>query len=313
MTVDREIISYVLSGFDMGPTTMLTSIFDTLCEITSNENLDAEFILVVAYSDTSLQDALKVHSRNYPVQLVVVGERNTWDQEMFAGLSRANGDYTLVLGDSVEEMRVLLPTMLDLVKVKKSDVVGIRNNAATWSKIVHWRTEVLYSLLRNRTRAPLSTRNRRELLITRKALNWILRDLSSAQCMIEMYLIPGLKFEFVAAHSAQSGYKLSRSMSSRLLTRYTRVPLKILKGCFFVTSLVLAATSLNAVSVRLRGLNLLNGVETQIPGWTTLVLLLSFGFAVMIYALYIILRTILHLAEEFSTKPNHVIKSVQRP
>lgn len=313
MSIDKEIISFILSGSEMSKGEAIATYFETLGEATISANLDAEFIVVVAYSDTSFQEKLKVNSMNYPVQVVVVGERNTWDQEMFAGLSRANGDYALVVGDSLEGIDVVLPDMLRLARMNKNDVIGVRNNVSLPDKIKRLRIEILFRILRNRTEAPLSISNCNDLLITRKALNWILRDLSSAQCMIEMYLIPGLTFDFVKTETVRARYKLSRNMYSRLLTRYTLIPLAILKSCFSLTTLVMLATSLNALSVRWRGVNLFNHVEKQIPGWTTLVLLISFGFTVMIYALYILLRTILHLAEEYSSKPNHVVKSVQRP
>ena len=313
MTIDNEIISFVLSGAQMGGSKDVASYFKLLSEIADTSQLNAEFIVVVPYSNTDFQGLLKKHSMNNPIQIVVVGERNSWDQEMFAGLSRANGDYTLIIGDSLRGLEELFPKMLGRAKSNLNDVIGVRNSVSAMEHIKYLRTEILLRSLRKRTKAPLSISNSNDLLITRKALNWILRDLSTAQCMIEMYLIPGLSIDFVETDSIRSRYKLSRPMYSRLITRYTLVPQTILKACFFTTVLFMVFVSLNALSVRWRGVNLLNQVEAQIPGWTTLVLLVSFGFSVIIYALYIILKTILHLAEEYSTKPNHIIKSVQRP
>ena len=313
MSIDKEIISFILSGSEMSRGGTIATYFETLSEITINANVDAEFIIVVAYSDTSFQEKLKVNSLNHPVQVVVVGDRNTWDQEIFAGLSRANGDYAFVVGDSLEGVDVLLPNMLRLARLNRNDVIGISNRVLLLERIKFLRIEILFRILRHRTKAPLSVSNCNDLLITRKALNWILRDLSSAQCMLEMYLIPGLTFSFVKTEIVRTRYKLSRNMYSRLLTRYTLIPLTILKSCFSLTVLVMLITSLNALLVRWRGVNLFNHVEEQVPGWTTLVLLISFGFAVTIWALYISLRTILHLVDEYSSKPNQVIKSVQRP
>ena len=313
MSIDKEIISFILSGSEMSRGGTIATYFETLSEITINANLDAEFIIVVAYSDTSFQEKLKVNSLNHPVQVVVVGDRNTWDQEIFAGLSRANGDYAFVVSDSLEGVDVLLPNMLRLARLNRNDVIGISNRVLLLERIKFLRIEILFRILRHRTKAPLSVSNCNDLLITRKALNWILRDLSSAQCMLEMYLIPGLTFSFVKTEIVRTRYKLSRNMYSRLLTRYTLIPLTILKSCFSLTVLVMLITSLNALLVRWRGVNLFNHVEEQVPGWTTLVLLISFGFAVTIWALYISLRTILHLVDEYSSKPNQVIKSVQRP
>ena len=313
MSIEKEMISFILSWSKIRGYGGLAAHFKTLGEATANANLEAEFIFVMAYSDSEFQDELKVNPIKYPLQVVAVGERNTWDQEMFAGLSRANGDYVLVVGDSLVGIETLLPSMLNLARIEKNDVVGIRSNISYLDKIRYLRTEMFFRLLRRRTKAPLTIRNCSDLLITRKALNWILRDLSSALCMVEMYLIPGLTFDFIKTETIRTKYKLSHKMYLRLLTRYTLIPLTTLKSCFSLTALVMLVTAINALSVRWRELNLLNQIERQVPGWTTLVLLLSFGFTVTIYSLYVLLRTVLYLAEEYSSKPNHVIKSVQRP
>ncbi|MFA5919269.1 MAG: hypothetical protein WC800_07000 [Candidatus Nanopelagicaceae bacterium] len=313
MQSEREIISFILSGSSDDLRGELIARIKSFGNTAEKIDLDAEFIVVVAYSETKLQDELKAHAMNHPIQIVVVGERNSWDQEMFAGLSRANGDYSLVIGNSTTSMDATLPHMLDLARSQNSDLVGLRDTVTSLAKLKHLRTTFLYSVLRRRIKAPLSIGNFCDLLITRKALNWILRDLSSAQCIIEMYLVPGLNFGFIEAGSSATRYKLSGNMFSRLITRYTHVPLTVLRSCFYLTTFVALAISANALSVRWRGVNLLNHVEQEVPGWTTLVLLMSFGFSVTIYALYILLRTILHLAQEYSTKPNYIIKSVQRP
>lgn len=313
MSLEKEIVSFVLSWSEMKRSRTTVANLSILSGMTVNLNLDAEFIIVMAYSDIDFQSELRVSQLNSPLQVVVVGERNTWDQEMFAGLSRANGDYTFVVGGSLEMIEEIFPPMLQLAKISQNDVIGARGNVLFLEKIKYIKTAVFYRLLRRRTKAPLSISNCSDLLITRKALNWILRDLSSAQCMVEIYLIPGLTFDFVKTKADRTKYNLSRKMYLRMLTRYTLAPLAILKICFFLTGMVMLATTLNALSVRWRGVNLLNEVERQVPGWTTLVLLMSFGFTVAIYSLYILLRTILYFAEEHSSKPNHVIKYVQRP
>lgn len=313
MSADKELISFVLSWTEMKLGGAASAYFDILSAVASNENLLAEFIVVMAYSDIDSQNELKASSLDCPLQVVIVGERNSWDQEMFAGLSRANGDYTFVLGGTLEGVEDIISSMLKLAEDDRNDVIGVRSDVSFLDRMKLLRTEVFFTILRRRTKAPLSINNCGDLLVTRKALNWILRDLSSAQCMLEMYLIPGLTFDFVNTKTIRNKYKLSRRMYSRLLTRYTLIPLVILKSCFSMTAMVMLVTTANAVSVRWRELNLLNQVEKQVPGWTTLVLLISFGFTVAIYSLYILLRTILYLAEEYSSKPSHVIKSVQRP
>ncbi len=313
MSTNREIVSFVLSGEQIGDEIRGASIFQKLSEISVREELDSEYIIVVAYSDDRLQRLIKANLSNHPVQVVVIGERNSWDQEMFAGLSRANGDYALLLGKSIDSVESFLPEMLRVGRANHFDIVGMRREVSFLARVKGLGDELLFRQLRNRTKSPFSLANCDELLVTRKALNWIIRDLSSANCLVEMFLIPGFNFTFIASPASGARYKLSRNMRSRLLTRYTHVPLSILKLCFSLTSFVMLGASINAISVRWRGLNIFNQPDVQIPGWTTTVILISFGFSVTIYSLYVLLRTILHLADQYSSKPSHVIKSVQRP
>ena len=313
MSTNNEIVSFVLSGEQIGDEIQGANIFRKLSEISVREELDSEYIIVVSYSDDKLQSLIKTNLSNYPVQIVVMGERNSWDQAMFAGLSRANGDYALLMGKSIDSVESFLPEMLRTGRANDFDIVGMRRKISFLERVKGLGDVLLFRLLRNRAKSLLSLSNCDELLVTRKALNWIIRDLSSANCLIEMFLIPGFNFTFIASTTRKGGYKLSRSMRSKLLTRYTHVPQSILKLCFSMTSLVMLAASINAISVRWRGLNILNHPDVQIPGWTTMVILVSFGFSVTIYSLYVLLRTILHLADQYSSKPSHVIKSVQRP
>lgn len=313
MQIERELVSFVLSGDQMNVESEFTECVESLKDISEREGLDAEYIIVVSYLDEFLKGQIRSQLSRYPVQIVVIGEGNSWDQAMFAGLSRANGDYSLVLGRSLKDVGNFLPSMLNVGKRNSVDVVGLRRNIEFYERLRNLPTALLFRLLRNRVQSPLSLQNCDELLVSRKALNWIIRDLSLAQSLIEMFLIPGLTFDFVTTDLNQTGYHLSSDTRSRLLTRHTQVPLSTLKACFSLTSLVMVGASVNAISVRTRGLNIFNQPDPQIPGWTTMVILISFGFSVTIYSLFILLRTILHLADQYSSKPSHVIKSVQRP
>jgi hypothetical protein len=312
MTTDKDIVSFILSGDRLSKTGGITSALKALSLMSQNANLQAEYIVVLSYPTSGLIDDLKKYAISNPLQVVVVGEGITWDQEIFSGLSRANGDYAFVVGETIEPLESIFPRMLNLAKLSKNDVIGTRKDSSLPYRVKNIREAILFKTIGKNSSEALTIHNCSEVLITRKALNWILRDLSSGQCMLEMFLIPGLTYDFVKADSNSKQYRLKRSEYSRLMTRYTQVPMNLLKACYLMTSFVMILTSLNALSVRWLGTNLLNQVETQIPGWTTIVILLSFGFTVTIYGLFISLRTIIYLAREQSSKPSHVVKSVHR-
>jgi hypothetical protein len=312
MPNEKDIVSFILSGRCFSEAGVIASAIESLREVSSQADLFAEYVIVLAYPTSGLIDGLRKYGNSNPIQVVVVGESVTWDQEVFAGLSRANGDYVFIVGEAIDSTLTIFPNMLELAKLSKNDVIGARKPHSFAYSSRNIRESILFKLIGNNTSKSLTVHNCREVLITRKALNWILRDLSSAQCMLEMFLIPGLTYDFVKSGANSKRYRLKRSEYSRLLTRYTQIPIILLKACYLLTSSVMVLTSLNALSVRWRGTNLLNQLENQIPGWTTLVLLLSFGFTVIIYGLFISLRTIIYLAREYSSKPNHVVKTVHR-
>ena len=112
MATEKEIISYVLSVCRLTPFEKLSEYMKTLSDVTESLNLDGEFILVIKELDDNLRKEIANHSANLPMQLVVVGGGNSWDQEIFAGLSRANGDYILILGNSAFGLASIIPNLL---------------------------------------------------------------------------------------------------------------------------------------------------------------------------------------------------------
>jgi hypothetical protein len=312
MSSEKDIISFVLTAKQVRNAEVLGSTIESLRDVAEQEGLIAEYIVVLPHPTSELVDRLRDYVSLNSVQVVVVGEGITWDQEIFAGLSRANGDYSFVFGEKVEPVLKNFPNMLKFAKFDGSDVVGARKSSSFKHQFESVRESILFKIIRKNTNGPLTKDICSELLISRKALNWILRDLSSARCMLEMFLIPGLTYTFIKSGPESQEYKLSRPEYLGLMTRYTQIPIFGLKLSFLSTALVMVLTSLNALSVKLRSINLLNQVESQVPGWTTLVLLLSFGFTAVIYGLYISLRTIIYLAREQSSKPSRVVKSAFR-
>jgi len=312
MATDNEIITFVISWTRFKNSESIGDIFGTLNKLAADCNLDSEFVIVNSNLDENFDAEFAAASSDHPVQFIVVGEKNTWDQEIFAGLSRANGDYIFTVGESVNGIKNVLLSMLTLAKRIENDIVGTRIKAPFPMKIRYFKTYILLGVLRRKSEAPINMGNCRELLLTRKALNWIIRDLSSAQSMLEMFLIPGLKFEFVESEFFGTKYRLTKSMYLRLLMRYTNFSLIILRSIFYLTATIMLATALNSALVTWYGSNLLGDPETRVPGWTTLVLLISFGFSVTVYSLFTILRAILYIGEEYSSKPRHIIKYVRR-
>ena len=312
MSSEKDIVSFVLTSKQLKNAGVLSSVIKSLHEVAEKEGLLAEYVVVLPHPTSELVDKLKECASSNPVQVVVVGEGISWDQEIFAGLSRANGDYSFVFGEKIEPVLAIFPSMLKFARLDSNDVIGVRKNPSLEHQIRRIRESILFNMIRKNTNRPLTIDICCEVLISRKALNWILRDLSSAQCMLEMFLIPGLTYAFVNSQPNSQEYKLNRPEYLRLMTRYTQIPIFALKISFLSTASVMVLTSLNAISVKWRASNLLNQAENQVPGWTTLVLLLSFGFTAVIYGLYISLRTIIFLAREQSSKPSRVVKSVYR-
>ena len=168
------IISFVLSSAKLTDVEIFHEV-SVLSETASQNSFACEFIVISPISERIRDETLQSVQADAPHQFVIVGVNDSWDQQIFAGLTRANGDYALVIGSPADEISKELSRMLSEMKSGEIDVVGLNMDRDYSIFKLLSRKRFLVKHLRRKFGDHLSLDNSRDMLITRRALNWIKR------------------------------------------------------------------------------------------------------------------------------------------
>jgi hypothetical protein len=306
-----EIVSFVISSSKFTNKEIFDEI-SFLLDAAHQNGFESEVIVISPVSQRIGDESFQTIKAETPLQFVIVGSNDSWDQQMFAGLTRANGDYVLIVGSPADEISRELNRMLSEMKHGEIDIVGLAIERDALFFEIFSRKRFLVKQLRKKFGEHVSLDTARDLLISRRALNWIIRDLPSSNSLFEIGFIPGLHFQVINSTNRLTRTSMNSELYFALLNRHTRFTLNSIRIGFALTFTVTFLTTINAIFVREFGRNVFGHVEIQIPGWTTIVFLLSFGFTTILYGIYLVLRSISSLREEMVQRPKYVIKSVNR-
>lgn len=237
-----------------------------------------------------------------------------WDHAVLAGLERANGDYSACFEVGLADQLGIVRTMY-CTALEGNDIVGLRDRRRSHVKKSIGRALFFWTLRMSGT-GRLDPKDRREILVSRRALNWIVRDRAVYWYLNDALISSGFKFRALevdlptltsprtgSAASDQAWSALLRS--SHFLGLFGRA---IIGGLLSVLVLV----TLNTLMVRFLGRDILWQTQAAVPGWTYTVLLLSAGFSALAMLLYVVLRVQLILLEEVRSRPRYVVENFGR-
>lgn len=236
------------------------------------------------------------------------------DNARFAGLEQANGDFALcadlVLSDHINLLEEMTERGRD-----GADMVYLRNKRSLFSG-PSFRRRLFFAAMRLSGERQYHPRDRREFLLSRRALNWVVRDQTEGVFLTET--ITSLGFETAVMEVNLSARPARRSMSEALseawstLSRSPRFLSGIAQTVIVVFFAVFLLTSLDATLVRLFERNIFGQPDTIVPGWTFLVLIISLGFTLFSVLLYVILRLNLLILATIKRRPRYIIEQFQR-
>lgn len=273
---------------------------------------DHEIVIVDNVSGLRVSDLTLQGEAGRHCYVVGLARSTPWDVAVFAGLERANGDYVVIF-DVLLQKDVDLITEMYLVAQEGFDFVVLHEERRGW---LPTRRRAFFWLLSRAATAPIDAGDRKELLVSRRALNWSLRHKARARYLHELYVTSGFAarklFVRLGTSSSRRTDSDRRNIAWGALTRMTDYPLRLAQLGLSVLSLVLFLGVTNALTVRLAGRNLLGGQEASFPGWAYLVVLLSAGFLLTNVSIYAVLRTLRVLADDLRDEPLYVIEQVQR-
>jgi polyisoprenyl-phosphate glycosyltransferase len=170
-----------------------------------------------------------------------------------------------------------------------------------------WRRWAFYRILNTISQTRLDSQALREFVVSRRALNGILRNRSRSRFLNEAFFASGYSAKPLDVSMQVSMRRRSRSEESRLawgaLTRMTNFPIQIGQWSIALMLLGCAAAIANALTVRFFQHDIFWQPEVYVPGWAFIVILVSGGLMITNIAIYAVLRMLYVILDETKTEP----------
>lgn len=239
------------------------------------------------------------------------------NQAIIAGLDRSNGDYTVVF-----ELEFALHPELILQLFEKTrehyDIVYLKGKGAK----VSWRYQLFYRffyfLLRNYSTLKIDAQAYNTRIISRRALNSLLKLRENLRYMKAIYSIVGFNTTFLETEVAfpkESEENFTERFKTALIaiTSFTTFLNTFMLWLFILSLSFLIGVVTNALVFKFTGADFFGNTQEAPPGWTFLVILISIFFAVTCLNLYIMSIYLANIYHEIKKRPLYIIESVQRP
>lgn len=292
----------------------LSNLFPVLSEhfsdfevVLVNNNLD----IPVAPYVGPLPDALK-----HNIYLLNLSRTTNRNHAVLAGLDRANGDYTVIFEFNFYRQPELILRLFDKA-MEHHDIVYLRAGR----RRVGFRFQPLYKLfyyiLKHYSTLQIDEMAHNTRIISRRALNSLLRLRENLRYMKAIYSIVGYKTAFLETEmplqpDADESFAERFRTSLVAITSFTTFLRSLLLWIFIFSVIFLLGVIVNALKVKFTGIDLFGNTGEPFAGWTFLVVLIAVFFATTCLNLYIMSIYLSNIYNEIKQRPSYIIESIQR-
>jgi hypothetical protein len=238
------------------------------------------------------------------------------DNALVAGLDRANGDYTVIFEFDFAPKPQLV-TQLWETSQTGFDVVYLRARVRqiSWANRMLYR--VFYRIMQRYSGLRLDPQAHHTRLISRRALNSLLRLREHSGYLKANYALVGYNTTYVAVEEPLLGdpdATFSEQFRTSLvaITSFTTFLRSILLWIFLSSVLVAGVAIFNAVKVKLTNVDIFGDPQQALSGWAFLVVMISVFFAITCLNLYIMSIYLSNIYSEIKNRPLYIIESVKR-
>ncbi|MCB0520934.1 MAG: glycosyltransferase [Lewinellaceae bacterium] len=232
-----------------------------------------------------------------------------------AGLDRSNGDYTVIFEmDFCQHPEYVLKLYEE--SVKGSDIVYLRAKKRRTKIRFRLFYKLFYWILRTYSKLSIDDHAHDSRIISRRALNSLLRLRENLRYMKAIYSIVGYRTTFletdIPLQADQDSFNEKFRTSLVAITSFTSFLRSVLLWIFLSSILFMLLVIFNAVKVKMTNVDIFGDVHEAIPGWTFLVVLTSIFFAITCLMLYIMSIYLSNIYQEIKHRPMYIIESVKR-
>ncbi len=233
-----------------------------------------------------------------------------------AGLDRANGDYTVIFEFDFYNKAHLI---LDLFEASRKgyDIVYLRAKKRVARERFRLFYKIFYAILKNYSTLQIDDMAHSTRIISRRALNSLLRLRENLRYMKAIYSIVGYRHSSidvdVALHSdPQLTFSEKFRTSLVAITSFTTFLRSLLLWIFIFSMVFLITVVINAIMVKFSNVDIFGDYHESMPGWTFLVVIISVFFAITCLNLYIMSIYLSNIYQEIKQRPLYILESVKR-
>ena len=277
---------------------------------------DYEIILVNNVPEWRIDDAIAplLPALKKQIYLIQLSSRTNKNHAILAGLDRANGDYTVIFETIfADQPEVILE--LFAKSQEQYDVVYLRARERESSQGMKWLYRTFYFILKRYSQLKVDEKAHNTRLISRRALNSLLRLRENLRYMKAIYSIIGFRTTSINTEQAlpnDEDFRERFRTSLVAITSYTTFLRSSMLLIFLGSFLFLMGVIANALKVKFTETDLLGNPAIADSGWTFLVILIAIFFAVTTLNLYIMSIYLSNIYTEMKQRPPYIIESVQR-
>lgn len=279
--------------------TRLDKVFD-------NNFKSYEIILVNDYSqDATLTQAREaIKGMHGDITIINLSRKHGIEHAMMAGLNKSMGDFVFEIESTTIDYPIeLLYDIFQTATRKGFDIV-----AAT-SGSTGWKSKMFYKMLNNLSYMKLSLQTESIRLVTRRALNSMLNLKEKVRYRKALYELTGYSKNVVNYQSISKakGKKVNKENISLAIDALVSFSNAGLKAAHYLT------IAFFGFSIFMGGYALYNYFFNQsvVEGWTTLMILISFGFAGLFFIFGVIGEYISRILTEIQNRPFYSTSSVE--
>lgn len=285
--------------------------------ILENNFSDFEIILV---NNSFLRDFSKATSAlpdelRQNIYLLNLSSPVNRNHALVAGLDRSNGDYTVIFDIAFAQNPGLVIDLYEKA-ITGNDIVYLRAKKRNSKKRFRLPYAIFYWILKNYSELEIDERAHDSRIISRRALNSLLRLRENLRYMKAIYSIVGYRTDWleVSAPIEEDNSPFAEKFRTSLIaiTSFTSFLRSLLLWIFIISILFMSLVIANAVKVKLTNVDFLGTYHEALPGWTFLVVLSSIFFAITCLMLYIMSIYLSNIYQEIKHRPMYILESVKR-
>lgn len=238
-----------------------------------------------------------------------------FNNAVLAGLDRSNGDYTLLFEQEFFEDLNIIGTLYDKSQ-EGNDIVYLRGNRKKLSFFSNQIYKAFISILARYSDLKLDPNAHNTRLISRRALNSLLRLRENVRFMKALYAVVGYNSAYIKVE--KSVRHTDRTLGEQFRTSLLAITsfstfLRSLMLWIFIFSLgTLIVVITNTLLVKFTNYDIFGSYHEAVPGWAFLVVLTSIFFAITCLNLYIISVYLSNIYQEIKKRPLYIIESIRR-